>query len=62
MFVSEIVLTGRKRDYNDIPTELVVEDARVAWDQMQAELSNYINSSISRVARDRLVDILSKTA
>ena len=60
LFISEIVLAGRKRDYNDVPAELVGEDARATWDQMQMEQSSYINSSISKVGRDKLGDIFSK--
>ena len=60
LFVSEIVLAARKRDYDDVPSELVSEDARATWSQMQADLSSYINSSISRAGQDKLRDIFSR--
>ena len=59
VYVSEIVLAARKRDFTAIPAELVGEDARALWDQIQAEQSSHFNSSVSRVGQDRLREIFS---
>ena len=60
LFVSEIVLSRRKREYETIPTELGGEDAKVEWGQMQGEQHDHLGSSISQMDQNQLWEIFSK--
>ena len=60
LFISEMVLSRQKRGYETMPTELGGEDAKVAWDQMQAEQHNGFISSISQMDQTKLWEIFSK--
>ena len=60
LFVSEMVLSLQKSEYETMPPELGGEDAKVAWSQMQAEERNGFASSIPQTDQNKLWEIFSK--
>ena len=57
VFVSELVLTRQKKDYETTPTDLAGDNAKTAWDQMEAESYNQLFSTISEKGQHELSDI-----
>ena len=60
LFVSEIVLSRRKREYGAMPTELSDPDAAATWNEMESDRTSHTHSNMYNTNQIKLQDLLSR--
>ena len=60
LFISEIVLSRRKREYGAIPTELSSPDAAATWNEMESDRTSHIHSNMYNTNQIKLQDLFSR--
>ena len=60
LFISEIVLSRRKREYGAIPTELSSPDVAATWNEMESDRTSHIHSNMYNTNQIKLQDLFSR--